>query len=446
MSDHDTLKASAVARVRPARSEPSAPPAGLIDETYEIRRPLGEGGMGAVWLARDVRLERDVAVKVVRDDLCKDPELRARLLTEAQAMAAVRHENVVSIYAFGEHQSRPYIVMEYVEGESVSAVAERSPGHRLPLELALHVIDGAARGLQAIHDAGAVHRDVKPGNLLLARSGRVALTDFGLAMHPEQLEPFSGRIEGTLDYLAPEYIAAAPGEDPRHPAADVYALAVTAFELLTGQTPFESHSRIEALSNALHRTPGTASEVRPDLPAAFDAPLRAALEKDPVKRTASAEDFRQQIAEAHRRGAAVATTQRFLVVDDDPDFLDLLVACFADAYPDAVVDTFEDPREALQAARTVPYTLAFVDLQMPVLNGVEWVAAVRTEAEWDLPIIVLSATGSASDWQVLSKLGARTLLLKPIDPETIIAVTERTLSHPSSSGTQPSRTAESRSA
>lgn len=425
------LEADIPTRAEPVTGvRPSLPPAALIDGTYEVVGKLGEGGMGAVWRAHDQRLGRDVAVKVVRDDLAGNPELKKRLQHEAQAMARVRHENVVSIHAFGEHEGRPYFVMEYVPGETVMERLARCPDQRLPFDEAMRIIDAAARGLQAIHAAGAVHRDVKPANILLGVDGRIALADFGLASTVDPTDRFSGRIEGTLDYLAPECINVEAGDDPRQPAADIYALAVTAYELLTGQLPFEADSMSDTLTQHLYQPPRALSDVAPQLTARFDASVGQALAKEPSDRPATAEEFRLAMRRAAGHADSGADVLRFLVVDDDPVFRSLMRAALSDGFPDAEVHCFAGPAEALSALEHGGYSMAFVDLHMPGINGVEWVAAANdNDTSQSPPVVVISGEGGAKDWALLSRLGVRSFMLKPLDPALLVSVVAHALDH-----------------
>jgi serine/threonine protein kinase len=198
---------------------------------YEIERPLGHGAMAVVDLARDLELGRAVALKRLAENLARDDEIRPRFLREAKLAARLSHPNVVRVYDVGEADGRPFIAMEHVDGESLAELLVRRG--RLPPQEAAALGAQAARALAAAHDAGLVHRDVKPHNLLLARDGTLKLGDFGIAFGLEGTKlTVAGTVLGTAAYLAPEQ---ARGERVTA-AADVYALGVVLVELLTGRS------------------------------------------------------------------------------------------------------------------------------------------------------------------------------------------------------------------
>jgi serine/threonine protein kinase len=197
---------------------------------YQIERPLGHGAMAVVDLARDLELGRPVALKRLAENLARDAEIRPRFLREARLAARLSHPNVVRVYDVGEWDGRPFIAMEHVDGESLAELLARRG--RVPADEAAALGAQAARALAAAHDAGLVHRDVKPHNLLLDRDGTLKLGDFGIAFGLEGTKlTVAGTVLGTAAYLAPEQ---ARGERVTA-AADVYALGVVLVELLTGR-------------------------------------------------------------------------------------------------------------------------------------------------------------------------------------------------------------------
>jgi len=202
----------------------------IVAGRYEVERPLGHGAMAVVDLARDRELGRPVALKRLAENLARDDEIRPRFLREARLAARLSHPNVVRVYDVGESDGRPFIAMEHVDGESLAELLARRG--RLPAGEAAALGVQAARALAAAHDAGLVHRDVKPHNLLLGRDGTLKLGDFGIAFGLEGTKlTVAGTVLGTAAYLAPEQ---ARGERVTS-AADVYALGVVLVELLTGQ-------------------------------------------------------------------------------------------------------------------------------------------------------------------------------------------------------------------
>jgi len=247
---------------------------------YSLDRGLGRGGMAAVHLARDTVLDRPVAVKLLtRED---DPELRARFLREGRLAAGLSHPNVVRVYDTGEDGGRPYIVMEYVEGRSL---AELAAGERLDPEDVASLGRQACAGLAHAHEAGIVHRDVKPQNLLLRHDGQLKVADFGIARGATGATITEvGTLLGTAGYMAPELVAG----EPATPASDLYALGAVLYELLTGRPPRE----VATLSDLDFARPVVpASELVPAAPAALTDAIGRCLDADPGRRPPSAAEL-----------------------------------------------------------------------------------------------------------------------------------------------------------
>jgi serine/threonine protein kinase len=257
----------------------------LVTGRYRVERPLGHGAMSTVDLARDVELDRDVALKRLADNLARDDDLRARFQREARLAAKLAHPNVVRVYDVGaDDEGRPFIAMEYVEGETLAELVSRR-GPLPPREVADLGIQ-ACRGLAAAHDAGLVHRDVKPQNLLLRTDGVLKLGDFGVAVGLEGTRlTMAGTVLGTAAYLAPEQ---ARGEEVTA-AADVYGLGAVLYELLTGRPP---------------RNPATLAELTQAdaIPTPQDAPpdlariVMRCLATEPDDRPASAAEVARELA------------------------------------------------------------------------------------------------------------------------------------------------------
>lgn len=416
--------------LRPSRIPPWAgrpQPGALIAGTYRITRSLGEGAMGIVVLARDEGLEREVAIKLIHPDYVASKDAHRRFVGEARTMARVRHENVVEIYAFGEHQGAPYFVMEYVPGTTVAAwLRDRA---ELSIDEAIGALDQVCRGLTAIHRAGAVHRDLKPTNVLVGPAFRIAVADLGLARvldRPRTSE--ADTVSGTPAYMAPEMVRGGLVPPAMQQRADVYSLGVMAFELLTGRLPFETDNAAEMMSRHAREQPPLATELRGDLPSAFDAVLMRALEKDPAGRTSSPEAFRRELLEARETASLATRAQRLLVADDDDDFAALVRETLEWAFPGAEIICVRDGDEALRELDRRPAALAVIDLDMPGLNGIELTAAIRATPKSErMPVLVVTATGGAPDWRLLSSLGADGFLVKPIDPMALVALARRTL-------------------
>jgi serine/threonine-protein kinase len=400
----------------------------LIDGTYRVIGPLGQGGMGSVVLALDERLQREVAIKLIHPAYGAASDARERFLAEARAMARVKHENVVEIYAFGELDDVPYFVMEYVPGTSIANwLDDLILANRLPsVDESLGYLDQVCRGLTAIHAAGTVHGDLKPNNVLLGPASRVAIADLGLSrLFDTQSGAGDLPLAGTPAYMPPEQMM------PDVPAAllpraDVYALGVLAYEMLTGDLPYDIEDVQDMLRvHARRKAPRLPSDVRPRLNRVFDDVLLGALRFDVNERTATADDVRRQLLRARESMQARVDDLRILVADDDGDFLDLAREALDYAFPGADIETVSDGEQALAAIDRTPANLAVIDLDMPRMNGVELTMALR--ASHDLAIIVCTAAGGAPDWKLLQSLGAEGFLVKPIDPYALVTLARKAL-------------------
>jgi Tol biopolymer transport system component len=260
---------------------------------YEVTAKLGEGGMGEVWRARDERLNRSVAVKMLPAGLAADPGLRARFEQEARALAALNHPNIVAIYDVGQDDGRAYMVSELVEGESLRSLLERGP---LPVRKAIDFATQMAEGIAAAHALGIVHRDLKPENVMVACNGQVKLLDFGLA---RQNAPVSGdrtatialsqpgTVMGTAGYMSPEQVRAEP-VDPR---SDIFSFGCVLYEMIAGRRAFQSTSAVETMHAILNSDPPEFEGDAANLPPALSVIVRRCLEKRPEQRFQSAADL-----------------------------------------------------------------------------------------------------------------------------------------------------------
>jgi eukaryotic-like serine/threonine-protein kinase len=266
-------------------------------DSYEIIAPLGAGGMGEVYRARDPALKRDVAIKVLPEDWSRDPERLHRFELEAQATAALNHPNIVSIFHVGQHDGCPYIVTELLQGETLRDRLRRGPMR--PREACDCGVD-VARGLAAAHDAGIVHRDLKPENLFLTKDGPLKILDFGLAKLtqpepagadaatatlPQQTEP--GQVSGTVGYMAPEQVRGHVA-DPR---CDIFAFGVVLYEMITGKRAFRKGTSAETLSAILNEEPLPLAQSVQNLPPALQRIVSRCLEKKPERRFQHASDL-----------------------------------------------------------------------------------------------------------------------------------------------------------
>jgi len=265
-----------------------------LPDRYSVKGHVASGGMAAVYAAHDELLGRDVAVKILAEHLNEDDSAKVRFQREARAAAGLSsHPHVVTIYDVGEHEGRSFIVMELLTGGSLAEVARS--GREVDRETAVGWLRDAASALDAAHATGIVHRDVKPANLLLDERGNLMIADFGIArIAMEDQMTATGQVLGTAAYLSPEQ---ALGE-PASASSDRYALAVVAFELLTGRRPFTAEHFAAQARAHIEDPPPRASEVRPDLPAALDPVLERGLAKNPDARWPSATAFVNAVASA----------------------------------------------------------------------------------------------------------------------------------------------------
>ena len=255
----------------------------LLGGRYRLVELLGEGGMATIYRARDAQLDRDVAVKLLRPELGRDPDFLARFKDEARAAASLSHPNIVAVFDFNGDGAAPYIVMELIEGQDLASIL-RDAGPLSPRRAA-RVAAEVAKALHAAHVRGIVHRDVKPSNILVGRDGRVKVADFGIARALSESQiTMPGITMGSVNYFSPEQ---ARGE-PATIESDIYSLGIVLFESLTGKRPFTGDSAASIALARLTATPPRVSMLRPSVPPALDAIVRHAMELDPLDRFPSA--------------------------------------------------------------------------------------------------------------------------------------------------------------
>src|SRR4051794_4428703 len=260
----------------------------LFADRYRLDRRLGVGGMATVQLAFDTRLERNVAVKLLAEHLAEDASFVSRFRREALAAARLVHPNIVQVFDFGAdvHSGRQFIVMEYVDGNSCAELL-RDRGPMAPRD-AVDILTQACRGLEYAHRNRVIHRDVKPGNLMVNTDGVVKLADFGIAKAAEQSDITKvGSVLGTAAYLSPEQ---ARGE-PAGPVSDLYALGVVSFQLMSGRLPYEAASLTDLARLQESGSPPRLDEEARDVPPALAAAVARALERDPARRYADAAEM-----------------------------------------------------------------------------------------------------------------------------------------------------------
>ncbi|MFZ0320047.1 MAG: protein kinase, partial [Candidatus Sulfotelmatobacter sp.] len=283
-------------------------PSGTKFGPYEIQSPLGAGGMGEVYRARDTRLDRTVAIKVLPSHLSSDPELKQRMEREAKAISALQHANICTLYDIGTQDGTDFLVMEYLEGQTL---ADRLKKGALSIEQVLKIGTEIAQALEKAHQQGIIHRDLKPANIMLTKAG-AKLMDFGLAkpkisIAAQAVGTFTpstptmnlasltaavspltqkGSIVGTFQYMAPELLQGAEA-DAR---SDLFSFGCVLYEMITGRRAFEGKSQLSVFSSILEKDPEPIASIQPLAPPMLDRVVRACLAKDPADRIQSAHD------------------------------------------------------------------------------------------------------------------------------------------------------------
>lgn len=339
---------------------------------YELDSRIAIGGMGEVWEATDHVIGRTVAIKILKDEYMGDPGFLERFRAEARHAALVNHEGIASVFDYGEENGSAFLVMELVPGEALSTVLEREGS--LSTDKTLDIVAQTASALQAAHAAGLVHRDIKPGNLLITPDGRVKITDFGIARIADQVPlTATGQVMGTVQYLSPEQASGHPAS----PATDIYSLGIVAYECLTGKRPFTGESQVAIAMAQINEQP-------PALPPTIAAPVQnlvmAMIAKKPEERPASAAAV-ARAASALRRGdvaaatAAVPAVATGLVAADDATQLlglgDTSAATQLMPTPTAVGTVADEPEKSKRSRWTWPL-VALIVLLLIVLGGTVW--------------------------------------------------------------------------
>ncbi|MGV8979250.1 MAG: serine/threonine-protein kinase [Cellulomonas sp.] len=255
----------------------------VLGDRYRLVRRIAIGGMGEVWVAHDESLARDVAIKVLREEFAGDTGFLSRFRTEARNSASLSHQNIAQLYDYGEQDGSAFLVQELVVGEPMSDLLEREPV--LPTQRLLPILAQTARALHAAHSAGVVHRDVKPGNILLGRGGRVKITDFGVSLATNQVPmTATGMVMGTAQYLSPEQAVGKPATA----SSDLYSLGIVAYESLAGHRPFTGPTAVDiAVAHVNTPVPPLPQSVEPRLAAL----VMRLLSKEPADRPRSAAEL-----------------------------------------------------------------------------------------------------------------------------------------------------------
>ncbi|WP_109208741.1 MULTISPECIES: serine/threonine-protein kinase [Microbacterium] len=362
---------------------------------YELDSRIAIGGMGEVWEATDHVIGRTVAIKILKDEYMGDPGFLERFRAEARHAALVNHEGIASVFDYGEENGSAFLVMELVPGEALSTILERDGS--LSTDKTLDVVAQTSAALQAAHAAGLVHRDIKPGNLLITPDGRVKITDFGIARIADQVPlTATGQVMGTVQYLSPEQASGHPAS----PATDIYSLGIVAYECLAGKRPFTGESQVAIAMAQINEQP-------PPLPATVAEPVQnlvmAMIAKKPEERPASAAAV-ARAASALRRGdvaAAAAAVPAIAGVVGADAATQLLTPGSDTSAATRIMPApgEEDVEEAPEKKKRSPWTwplIALIALLLLVLIGTIW-AVVANQGGDDTDPTRTTATSTPDD-------------------------------------------------
>jgi hypothetical protein len=385
----------------------------LIASRYEVVSPIGKGGMGTVYLARDRVLSEKVAVKVLRPDLSRRPEMIRRFSSEMVLARKVRHPNVCRIYGAGEEEGLLYVCMELVNGVTLRALLHEKRG--LPPEQAFDLALQLASGLQALHDAGLVHRDVKALNVMVDARGTARLMDLDIARQHETEGTVAatptGQILGTPEYMSPEY---ARGE-PLDLRSDIYSLGVLIFEMFTGETPFHSESPLLTILKHLHEKPPLEGGTAAGLPASVVPVLRKAMAKRAKDRHSTVRGLATALGLARTASGALTLPPPAAAPEPLPALLGALNP--TDVTVRMAVPRLPDPA----AARAIPVLIgALGEGERPPLSSPEPPAAPGPEASPDPIAILITALrhedppGRARAARVLGGIGSAAQMAIPV--------------------------------
>jgi len=403
---------------------------------YAVRSLLGEGGMGAVYLAFDPLIEREVAIKVLSPEISKNPTALQRFLGEARAIGRLNHPNVVSIYDIDQWNGQYYLVMELLSGGSLGeAVRSRGP---LDWKDACRIVAQAAQGLAAAHSAGMVHRDIKPENLMLTKDGVVKVVDFGLSKLVEANDDTrtavtkAGQILGTPHYMSPEQFESTE-IDAR---ADIYSLGATLFRLLTGRYPYQdSPSVLQVMTSHLTKPIPTPSQFAPLIPKECDRIVRRAMAKRAGDRYSTVSELASDLLElVHAQEQSLSRTlgPASESIDDGRPLASAIIVepsrMLAAMLKDAVtragatsVEVVQTGEAAVGLVRQRPVDLLITAMQLPDVRGIDLLATLCQNSRLDQTTAVLSSSDSTID-DLLAVGRAANLILAPkkARPEQIL--------------------------
>jgi len=404
---------------------------GTLIAHYRVVSPLGQGGMGAVYLADDTRLGRRVALKVLPPEFAADPDRMHRFVQEARLASALTHPNVATIFEIGEQGELWFLAMEYVEGRPL---AQRIPEGPLKISELVQVGMQVADALDDAHSKGIIHRDIKPANLMITPRGHVKVLDFGLAKlqagqkaaEETQLLTTAGLVVGTVEYMSPEQ---ALGRDVDY-RTDIFSLGVVLYEMATGRLPFSGATPSETMARILQAQPDAIARFNYEVPEGLERVVRKCLEKDRERRYQSAREVLVDLKNLERDSGseqAVATGSSIhqrsrigaIIVDDEELARNLLREYLASSREIDILAECANGFEAVKAISERKPDLVFLDVQMPKLDGFEVLELI------DRDVAVIFVT--AFDQYAMKAFDAHAVdyLLKPFSQERFDKALER---------------------
>ncbi|QCR18049.1 protein kinase domain-containing protein [Agrococcus sp. SGAir0287] len=335
---------------------------------YQLTSRIAIGGMGEVWQASDLVIGRTVALKILKDEYMGDPGFLERFRAEARHAALVNHEGIANVFDYGEEEGSAFLVMELVPGEPLSAILDRD--RTLPADKVLDIVAQTSAALHAAHQAGLVHRDIKPGNLLITPEGRVKITDFGIARIADQVPlTATGQVMGTVQYLSPEQASGQPAA----PATDIYSLGIVAYEALAGRRPFTGESQVAIAMAHINDAP-------PELPGTVPEPVRnlvlSCIAKKPADRPTSAAHLsraatmlrRGDIAGAAAIVPGIASTDSFATIDAPTQATTRVIGTQSQPATAALPVAVEDERRDVERKRR-PWLIPLIVVGAILLIG-----------------------------------------------------------------------------